>query len=279
MHSICSASVEYGLHAQVLRIQLAAAGVIENDPESFDNHILFPAASNRDLLERLSRGVSALHARERINCERQVFAPLVKAGILFPIVEVPSGYPLFDTADLDAFIAGLLAKAVPHAAKPAGLETIATARMKVGCSQPEIVKLIQAGRLTTVGRLETESGYVSVLVDPVELVPLVRGAELGGIIVTHIAADLGIPHAGLVKMLNVHLPTEWRRHPRRRCLQQVVDDAIYAKFKAKYVSLRDLSRAAGLNARKYAVLLRNRGIVPEPRFPPHVHLYAISKLE
>jgi hypothetical protein len=278
MHSVHSASVEYGVHGQVMRTQLAAAGVIEDDPSKTDNLILFPAGPNRTLLERLSRGVSALHAQQRINCDRQVFGPLVEAGLLTPIAPVQSGYPLFDKADLDAFVEGLLAKAVPYSTKPAGLETISAARMKMICSHPDIVKLIQSGKLTKVGRLENEWGYAAVLVDHAEIAPLVRGAELGGIVVTYIAADLGIPHAGMVKMLDVHLPTQRRMHPQRRCLQQIVEHAVYAAFKAKYVSLRDLSRDAGVNSRKFEVQLRHKGITPEPGFPKKVHLYLRSRL-
>jgi hypothetical protein len=279
MHSVWTASVEYGVHAQVLRQQLGAAGLIEDNRATFDNHVLFPARPNRILLERLSRGVSALHARERINCERQVFAPLVQAGVLKPIVEVTSGYPLFDTAELDQFIASLIDRATPYATKPANLETIATARMRCICGQPEIVQLIQAGKLRSVGRLESETGYSSILVDPAEVAPLVKRGELGGMVAADIVADLGVPWSGLVQMLDVQLPTVRRMHPTRRCQQQVVDEAVYADFKAMYVSLRDLSRAAGVNARKYEVILRERGIQAEVGFPPRVHLYMRSKLE
>src|SRR5690606_22876845 len=133
MHSVYSASREYRVHVKVLRTQLAAAGVFTDDESLADNHILLPSEPTRTLLERISRGVSILHARERINCERQVFGPLVEAGVLAPITPVQSGYILFDTKDLDAFAAGLIENAVPYASKPAGLETIAKTRMKLMC--------------------------------------------------------------------------------------------------------------------------------------------------
>jgi hypothetical protein len=278
MHSVWSASLEHKIHVDVVRSQLSAAGVIIDDSGRYDNQILFPAPENRPLLESLARGVSALHAREYINCERQVFPVLVAAGILSPIVPVDVGYPLFDTEALDRFIAALMANCVTYDTKPADLETIATARMKVGCSQAEIVELILQGRLKRLGKLGGVAGYASVLVDPAEVAPLVRGEELGGIVVTHITTDLGIPHAGLVKMLDKQLPTSWRMHPKRRCLQQVVDQAVYDEFKSEYVSLRDLSRAAGVNHRQFQAKLRHRGIQPEPGFPAGVHLYRRSTL-
>ncbi|MBL8597774.1 MAG: TniQ family protein [Devosia sp.] len=279
MHSVWTAAKEYGLLGSVLRPQLVGAGVVPDDPDAYDNHLLFPAAPHSHLLERLSRGISALHAQQRINCERQVFGPLVKAGILAPIVDVASGYPLFDTADLDAFIDRLLNVATPYKTKPDGLETIATARKWLICAQPEIVKLILDGRLKSVGKLEDEVGFAAVLVDPLEVAPLVRGKELGGIVVVDIVADLGIHFAGVMEMLEVHLPTVERMHPTRRCLQRVVDETVYAKFKAKYASLRNLARAAGVHSRTKMVELRKRGIHPEPGFPDRVHLYLRSKLE
>lgn len=59
----------------------------------------------------------------------------------------------------------------------------------------------------------------------------------------------------------------------------MVDDAVYAAFKAKYVSLRDLARKAGVNVRTCKARLHERGILPEPGFPKAVHLYLRSKLE
>lgn len=279
VHSVWTAAKEYGLLGSVLRPQLVGAGVVPDDPDAYDNHLTFPAAPHRPLLEKLSRGVSALHAQQRINCERQNFSPLVEAGILRPIVEVKSGFPLFDTADLDGFVGKLLDGATPYKVKPDGLETLATTRMKCGCGQPEIVRLILDGALRSVGRLETVQGYASVLVDPAEVAPLVRGRDLGGVTANDIVGDLGVPYAGVVDMLEVHLPTVERMHPKRRCPQRVVDDAVYAAFKSRYVSLRDLARTAGIHVTTQMVQLRERGIRPEPGFPPRVHLYLRSKLE
>ena len=39
------------------------------------------------------------------------------------------------------------------------------------------------------------------LLDPLEVAPLVRGEELGGLVVVDIVADLGIHFAGVVEML------------------------------------------------------------------------------
>ena len=279
VHSVWTAAKEYGLLGSVLRPQLVGASVVPDHPDAFDNHLLFPAAPHRPLLEKLSRGISALHAQQRINCERQVFGPLVEAGILKPIVAVKSGFPLFDTADLDAFVERLLNGATPHKTKPDEMETIAKARMKASCSQPAIVKLILDGRLKSVGRLEGEGGFAAVLVDPLEVAPLVRGEELGGTTANDIVGDLGIHFAGVVEILEVHLPTVERMHPTRRCLQRVVDDKVYAAFRAKYVSLRDLALEAGVHSRTKMVELRKRGIHPEPGFPDRVHLYLRSRLE
>lgn len=120
---------------------------------------------------------------------------------------------MFDTADLDAFTDRLLNGATPYKTKPDGLETIATARKWLTCGQPEIVRLILDGRLESVGRLEGVEGFAAVLVDPLEVAPLVRGEELGGITANDIVADLGIHFAGVVEMLEVHLPTVERMHP------------------------------------------------------------------
>jgi hypothetical protein len=278
MHSVWSASIEHGIHVDVLRSQLSVAGAIDPQIGQFDNHILFPAALHQELLQRLARGITDLPARTRLNCERQIFPLLVAARIVSPIVDVESGCRLFDPVDLDQFMARMVGGAEPYEKAPEDMVSIAKARMKVGCSQTEIVRLVLDRRLTKLGTLNGRSGYASLLVAPDEIRPLVHTGHLGGIVITDIAKDFGIPHAGLVQLLDLQLPTEHRMHPVRRCMQQLVDQCVYDEFKSKFVSLRDLSRSAGLNAKTVMVQLRSNGILPEEHFPPGVYIYAKAKL-
>lgn len=185
---------------------------------------------------------------------------------------------MFDTQDLDDFISALSKDAVRYDTKPAGLDTVIDARRKAGCRHNEMVQLILAGKLSKLGVLSNVPGYPGFLVDSDEIARLVRGEDLAGIVVTRISTDLGVPHAAMAQMLDVHLPTSLGMHPKRRCPQRIVESSVYQNFKNRYVSLRDLAREAGLNPKTQLADLRRRGIKPEPGFPKGTFLFLRSSL-
>lgn len=280
LHSVWSASLEHGIHVKALRAQLVGARIVEDKPEAFDNHLLFPAKPHQLLLERLGRGITALYARQRIGCERQVFKPIVAAGLIKPIVESDKVIPMFDPVDLDHFVERLTRSAVTYAEKPAHLSSIASAAKRASCSQPEIASLILEGKLKTVGRLPNVDAFSSLLVDHAEVIPLVQfEEELGGIVVSDICDDFGIPHAAVVKLVDDKvLPSAERRHPRKRRFQRIVLHADYVAFKAKFVSLRDVAKEAGVHGRSMRTQLSKLGIEPYPDLGDKAFMYDRTKM-
>ncbi|CAN7373500.1 TniQ family protein [Devosia sp. LjRoot3] len=276
VHSVYTAAREFGIHKDVLRAQLSALGVINDDGSKYHHHLLFPAEPNLQLLERLGRALTAKDGMKHINCERQVWPLLLGKGLIKPICETAATALVFDPADLDAFVGSLTGCVNELPAD--GLLPINRAARRAQVSQGDVVEYILAGKLKTIGQIPGQEGYSSILVDPAELLALTAKPEIDGMVITKIGSDLGVPHAGLVQMLGKQLPTTWRPYPKMRNeMQRVVDLDVYRAFKEKYVSLRDLSRAAGLNGRMMEAQLKRNGIFSEAGFPPNVHLYLRSR--
>lgn len=272
VHSVYTASREYKIDKAVLRAQLAVLGVISDDGAAYHHHLLFPAAPHHSLLMQLSRAVSAKDGMKRINCDRQVWPVLADRGFIKPLYEQAAAAQVFDPVALDAFVESLTSRA--HAAASEKLLPISRAAKRAQVSQADIVDFIVSGKLTTIGQLPGQQGFGSIVVDPAEVLSLTAKPEIDGMVISKIAADLGVPHAGLVEMLDKQLPTEWRPYPKmRNQLQRVVDLDVYRTFKTRYISLRDVSRAAGLNGRQMHAQLKRKGILAEEGFPLKVHLY------
>lgn len=273
VHSITTAAKELGVPVLDLRIQLEGAGVVSTEDHRVNNRILLDVANTSEFLDRFARGITALDARRRIQCDRQIFGTLVEAGILKPIADVEPAHLLFDTRDLDALMDAIESNAEPYPVKPSNLASISETRMKLQCKFVDIAKLLNAGRLKNVGRLEGKRGYAAILLEPTEVGSLLQIGELDGIGLTQIIADLGVHKAGLEQMLEVQLPSVTQWNPKSRHFQRVVDNAIYQSFKEKYVSIRDLARAAGVNSKRYRMHLAENGISHEREFPEGVYLY------
>jgi len=272
VHSVTSAAAEHRIHPKVLRNQLVHAGVIEDRPEVPENLILFPAAPNERLLRRLGRGITAQEARERIGCDRSIFFPFVEAGILAPVVDVKSGYPLYDIEDLDRFLDRLVEKAVVYEAVPEEMTGVVEARRRLSCTHVEVAKLVLEDRLSRVGVLAGSRGYPDVLVDPGEIAPMIR-KRLEGVVANDIIEDFGIPHAALSELLDTRLPTTLEMHPVKKRPQRVVERGVYDEFKSRYVSLRDLARIDGVTSKSKLADLRRRGIAHDPTFPDGAYVY------
>ncbi|SMQ68635.1 TniQ protein [Devosia lucknowensis] len=278
MHSVTSAAIEHGVHAKVLRNQLVQAGVIEDRPEVPENLMLFPAAPNEDLLRRLGRGITAQEARERIDCDRSIFFPFVEAGILAPVVDVDTGYPLYDVEDLERFLDCLVEKAVVYDAVPEGMTGVVEARRRLSCTHAEVANLILDRRLSRVGVLAGRRGYPALLVDPDEIGPMIR-KTFEGVVPNDIIEDFGIAHAALSELLDTRLPTTLEMHPSKKRPQRVVERGVYDAFKSRYVSLRDLARIDGVTSKSKLASLRRRGIGHDPTFPAGAYVYQRDRLD
>jgi TniQ len=267
LHSLYTASIEYGIHTERLRNMLAAKGLLsEHDKAATANLVYFDAAAAHEFLSRAGDGLPLRQVEKYLNAGRVHAKLLADHGFIKPVVAASDpgiGGNAFALADLDDFLARLLAGAVPVAAVPDGAYDIPMVAKRANCSAMEVVRLILDGKLDWVGRLTGVAGYFSVLVMVAEVKQLVRGARLDGLTTIEIEDAMKTSFA-VVKALiaNGHFPVRQVINPVTRHAIKLVARADVEAFRAEYVSLAELAVERGLHLRKLFVRLRAQGIHP-----------------
>lgn len=264
-HSVHSAALEYGAHPKRLRKLLYAAGYISEEDLALSNErVVFDAATVRPFLERVAGAMSLSEAARYLNIPRPHDRLLLEAGYLRPFIlggtETFKDHA-FARQDLDAFLATLTARVSDEAR--AGLVAIPQAAKNADCSATEIVALILDSRLSRVGRDTRTAGYLSVLVDPDEIKPLVRWPDHDGLSLREVEKALGTS-TRVVKALTAggHLPTTTVINPVKRNVQSVVLKSEIEAFAARFISLSAVAREHGWAMRKLKPALRQAGITP-----------------
>ncbi|MDR6632655.1 hypothetical protein J2X72_001439 [Phyllobacterium sp. 1468] len=252
MHSIRSASLQYGCHPKRLRKILIANGfVADADASLVDDQVLFEAATSEPFIKQLVESVSMKDAAAYLNVPRPVDRALVENGIIKPIAGTDAAVLTqyaFVKADLDEFLERLLRDATDLQSDEEGLFPLLAAKKRACCTTLEIIQLILDRKLTRVRKLPGERGFMSVLVDMDEVLPLVRKSEHGGVSLRQTEKLLGVSTGVLMALLeNNVVPSRTDTNPINRCPQTVVDQEHIEIFKATYVSLIKLAQETGVH--------------------------------
>ena len=267
LHSIRSATTEYGLHGKRLRKILALKGIIANGHDALpDNRVIFDADQAIDVLERITDSVSLHNAGLYLNAGRAQVRLLEKNGFITPFVSCDIdgiNGNLFTRRDLDAFLAELWKDAIPVAKAGAGMHSIPAASKHAKCTAEEVLNLILSRKLVRIERLEDVRGYLSVIVDADEIKRHVRGPELDGLTADLIRKEMRTSHR-VVKALmeNGVLSLHTVIHPIIRCPVNIVARADFEAFQNDYVALFDLVKELGRHQLKVKAELGAKGILP-----------------
>ncbi|MCB8840620.1 hypothetical protein [Aurantimonas sp. VKM B-3413] len=148
-------------------------------------------------------------------------------------------------------------------ASDADMVQIPAAAARANCSAVEIVNMLMERRLATVRRLAGERGFMSVLVSPEEVRPLVRLEDHGGLSLRKVEKALGTT-TKVVKALLEHgyLPSRIAGNPVNRCPQTIVMQTDLDGFMSRYVTLTGLMRETGVHFRAIAATLGAVGVEP-----------------
>ncbi|WAJ31287.1 TniQ family protein [Antarcticirhabdus aurantiaca] len=268
VHSVHSLAQDHGVHPKRLRKLLATAGLISApDMIKSDDRVLVEADRANEFMRMLSDTMSLADAAWYLNVPRPHEQLLLKAGHIRPAVQ--GGTDVFkdhaiSKTSLDAFLVKLLAAADPRRVEG---HSIQRAAKMTNCGAMEIVALLIDGRLTRVGVDPDSRGYLSVLVDVAEVLPLVRREDHGGLSLVEVQKRQCWSD-GLVKALvdQGHLPSSVGVNPVNRCPQRIVLPADLEKFDATYVTLMTLARECGVHFRRLNKHLSANGVEPDPRF-------------
>ncbi|MEH6719998.1 MAG: TniQ family protein [Aurantimonas endophytica] len=268
IHSLHSASIEYGMHPKRLRKLLVADGLIKSeDAGRSDERVLFPVEAVSARLATLSDTFSLTRAGQYLNAPRPHERLLFAAGFIQPVVtggtDVLKDHAI-RRADLDDFIAKLTASA---RLEVAGGLPIPTAANRANCSAMEVVRLLLDSRLANVGIDGESRGYLSVLVDPDEVKGLVRKEDHGGLSLRTVEKRMSWSTKVVTSLIDRCLLTcTVAVNPVKRCPQRVVLESDLLAFDESFVSLHSLAKERGVHFRKLKAELVARGVAPDPAF-------------
>lgn len=248
LHSIRSASLEFGIHPKRLRKILVAAGAVSDTGET-DERTTFPADRYEALLKKAADSLSLTEAETYLNAGRVHAKILADEGFIKPFVTLPAvtrGEKNFARADLDKFMATLVAQARDVVVSPEGAFDIPAAAKRANCGAGEIIELVLTKKLGWVGRNTKTAGFLSVLVDLAEVKRHVHGPARSGLTGRELERRLGTTTKVVAALLNEGiLPSSIITNPVHRCPTRVVEPEDLEKFENKYVSLNQLAREQG----------------------------------
>jgi hypothetical protein len=268
IHSLHSASIEYGLHPRRIRKILLERGVINaSDVEKTDERILFSVEAAEEHLAPLVDTLSLVKATKYLNASRQHAQLLFNTGVIPAIVRGGKGAlnkHAIRRADLNTFLSNLTASARPDVT---GGSNIPYAARRANCSAIEIVNLLLDHRLTKVGMDHGARGFLSVLVDIDEVKSLVRGQEHGGLSLRDVERKMQWSTRVLSALIEQGLlPSTVAINPVNRCPQRIVTSADLDAFDRSFVSITTLSKELRIQNRKLKALLTAAGIDQDPAF-------------
>ncbi|MEI5679516.1 MULTISPECIES: TniQ family protein [unclassified Mesorhizobium] len=251
LHSIHTASREYGTHPKRLRKLLHLAGYLSDEANSqVDDHALFNAEAAHEFIERAIDALTFKEAANYLNVPRPHDVSLLDSRYVTPIVDADRqtlNHYAFDRDRLDSFLKLLLSEASVLAPGEDGFVGILEAGKRACCGVMEIVDLIMDKKLK-VRTSPSERGFLSAMVDLSELRSLVRLEDHGGMSLRQAEKSLGVT-TGVLKALVMHghLPSRVEVNPINRCPQTVIDPADMTIFKTTYVSLMQLAEETGIH--------------------------------
>ena len=268
IHSLHSASIEYGMHPKRLRKLLIADGLIRpEDAGRSDERVLLPVGAVSARLASLSDTLSLVRAGQYLNAPRPHERLLFDAGFIKPVVTGGTGVlkdHAIGRADLDDFIERLTASARPEVA---GGLPIPVAAKRANCSAMEIVGLLLDSRLPNVGIDGDTRGYLSVLVDPDEVKALVRREDHGGLPLRAVERRMSWSTKVVTALIDKGiLPCTVAVNPVNRCPQRVVMETDLLEFDESFVSLHSLAKERGIYFQKLKAELVARGVEPDLAF-------------
>jgi TniQ len=272
LHSVWTLSRETGLHPKRLRKLLRAAKLVgDEQADGVDNNTVFDAEQGRSAISAAIGAMSLPKAGAYVNAPRVHRQLLVEAGLLTPHLPARAfgAVNKFAVDDLDEFLRRLTADARPVNKPRAGQVSLPSAAKRACCSAAEIVRMIFDRKLAWIGRLTSERGYLSVLVDVDEVREKTRGREHGGLTLREASIRMSTNDNVVRALIKAgHLRTFTTVNPINRCPQVAIQPEEIERFQKEYVSLFVLAAEKRRHFRRLKQELDASGI--RPAFDPRM---------
>ena len=267
LHSVRSASKEFGAHRKRLRKLLHAAGHISAEQLALtDDRILFEADVAHDLLCLVSEEMPLKQAGLYLNIPRHIERALFDAGHLRPFVVGGldrSFNHAFAKRDLDLFLENLMSDAIQIEGSDAGYLPITAAVARARCTAAEIVDLILSRKAKRVRFQPGVPGFSSIMVDPDEILSLLDKTIKGVLSLKEVERKLKTDFKVVQSLINIGvIPVSTVINPKTRSRQRVVSVEDMDRFTGRYASLHMLANEHGIYFRKLTEKFREKGIQP-----------------
>ena len=270
VHSVRSASVEFGLHPKTLRKQLADLGILNSSVASLPHdRALFDAPTHVPLLAKLAEAMPKAEAQRNLGLPRSL-SFLIDRPYVEPVTHGVFGCleNMYTRTDIEALARRLTAKASAASPTKDGLVTLSQAVSQVQQPMSSIVKLLLEGKLATirwngrmdgVGHLLVDAQEVrDLLVPPTDVLTISQATEV-----------LGCSRKVVVGLLEVKaLPWLTERSPLNHLETKVIPRAAVDKFNAEFASVHQLARQLGRHGKWLKYRLNKLAV--EPEFDPDI---------
>lgn len=250
-HSVKTIRRALGLgHRQTVEI-LCANGFLKLDEQTGKplTNVALDAKSVSTLVRSFSGAICQVAAQKKINAPRAQFGALVEGGVIAPVAGSPVGRPYYDEKQLDAFLDSIVPRTLAQRTDDlAGIQTVCR---KAVAGAVDVVRLIQNGTLSTVLKHPEQEGYLSVLLDPIEVSKALRLMKPNGYLRSTLAGFLGV-NAATVRYLvdEGYLELARARHPTSRKSIQMVPYRSVDQFLERYIPGKHCAEFLGRKTRK-----------------------------
>lgn len=267
LHSVRSASQAIDVHPKRLRKLLRLGGFLDDSSESVaDDLAVFPAdARAAAFLSCVENSMPLKAAGEYINAPRVQLFLLHDAGLIEPFVRGGGDIKdhAYDRRDLDDFLHHLLADATDLEPGEGNLADIPLAARRARCLATDVVSMLLDRRLKRVRRRPGVEGYMSVLVDPVEIRALSGLAPRPGLSLSEVHSRMGWSRPVATALVDCGLlPSKTIINPVTGMSQRTVDAADLDRFDGEYVSLFALARQRDIHFLALMDGLSRQGVQP-----------------
>ncbi len=270
LHSVQSASRQFGIHPKRLRKLLVNSGTIpaEDVAKTFER-ILLPAPDMEKFVAEAQAGLDVPEAKIRLGVSRVQFDILIEHRLIVPVAgnrsasEFISVDRRFAPDDLDDFLRRLTASVTVDPSSE--MVDIATACRRTNCQFMEIMEMLLNRSLETVAIDPDHHGISGFRLDITEVRRMTAGEDHGCFAVSKLQSLIPASSRIVSGLLSGGwIATVERRNPAKRYMQKVVEPDTLAKFKEEFVSLGNLASSRRTRTWSLKRQLEKRSI--EPKF-------------
>lgn len=256
LHSVQSASRQFGIHPKRLRKLLVNSGMIpaEDVAKTFER-ILLPATDMEKFVAEAQAGLDVPEAKIRLGVSRVQFDILIEHRLIVPVAGNRSAS--------DDFLRRLTASVTVDPSSE--MVDIATACRRTNCQFMEIMEMLLNRSLETVAIDPDHHGISGFRLDITEVRRMTAGEDHGCFAVSKLQSLIPASSRIVSGLLSGGwIATVERRNPAKRYMQKVVEPDTLAKFKEEFVSLGNLASSRRTRTWSLKRQLEERSI--EPKF-------------